>query len=388
MLRNCRRAVAVTIVSLLVAGCGEVAPTAPARLQPDAVSPSGNSQLAAVVTALQTERAMLERLVAVPVERRDRILSARVSKLREFVDRLARDSASLSAANTSGMRASRSLVLTGVDGPGEVSGYYVDPYNSYTEFQFPLAELNVQTVPSWPANYLYSRTSGSYTKFGQTYGILSTKSIGDYTSTQLDTPPILTMLLIDVIPVQVDCTRFGVEASATSQHRAAFYIGEIGRTWSEASTSGADQGQCPHVAPTAHFRMTGGGAAGSDISPLEMTAPGDVIIDASGSERDAPIVSYAWTIALNQHQQGFSTGTYADYGSTGVSLTLTDALGKTAIADGVISVSDPAPPPPPPPPSPPPGGGGGGGGGGMSCTYWEISYDDGLTWHYLGTTCP
>jgi hypothetical protein len=87
----------------------------------------------------------------------------------------------------------------------------------------------------------------------------------------------------------------------------------------------------------------------------------------------APIASYDWTFGLGDQQSGFYQFINVGWGATGVHLVVTDALGKTGSADGVILVYEPPPPPPP---------------RDDGCTIWEISYDGGYTWYPLGTTCP
>lgn len=157
-------------------------------------------------------------------------------------------------------------------------------------------------------------------------------------------------------------------------------LGIVGGTY---STTDTDRGACPHVAPTAHFQMSGPGGYGSDGSVLELSQPSNVNLSASGTERDKPIVSYAWYIGGNT-EQGFATSIFIDaVGSTGVSLTVTDELGLSSIADSAIFLTEPAPP------GGPSSGGANppGGGGQTACTDWEISFDGGVTWQFLGTTC-
>lgn len=145
---------------------------------------------------------------------------------------------------------------------------------SVTEFWLPTnPELHVETVVTVPAMYIRNRTTGSYVKLGQTYGIVDTRA-ADFQPPDVpgeDIPMLLYLVTpAAFIPLQIDCTKFGIEAQATTQHEAGWSVLDYGITLGTYTSSGTDEGQCPHVAPTAHFMMQALGQSGSDSQALSL----------------------------------------------------------------------------------------------------------------------
>lgn len=358
--------------------------------------------------AAQGERIALQRLLARRGPTSSAVFEEHVRTLESILSRLVRDSTTaIDDERRARLRArgGASMDLVGVPSPG-----IVDPQASVTQFWLPYdPTVFAQTVLTIPGTYVQSRTTGSYVRMGQTYGIVSTQKL-DFQPPDAPGQPIPFIPYIatpgDYIPIQVDCTKTGIEAQATTQHEAGWLVIDYGIVLGSYTSSDTDRGMCPHVAPTAHFSMSGGGRSGSDLAALEMSAPGIVGIAADGMERDAPITSFNWYINNSYIASGFSATFFAPTGSSGVHLVMIDALGKTGSADGVVLVSQP-------PcdqiydaqPCTPNGGGGGGGavtdgyqrkdfpsgtsgGGEHYCmvTDWYVSYDGGSTWYYDGTT--
>lgn len=147
-------------------------------------------------------------------------------------------------------------------GPG-----IIDPAGTFTQFYLPInPEIYVNTAVTTPAMYINNRTTGSYVKMGQNYPIVSTSTL-DFQppdGPDMSIPFIPYFSNSDDIKLLVDCSKTGIEAMATSTHEAGWLVLEQGIIGGSYSTTDTDRGACPHVAPTAHFRMDLNGVSGSD----------------------------------------------------------------------------------------------------------------------------
>jgi hypothetical protein len=416
---------AVAIVTLL--GCTSDALTAPSGEVDD---PEHGRNIAAPSEwrqAAMGERILLGKLAARFAVYRDTADGRRIEQSRALIALLEQDSVSSSEASAAfdpsssllHYSDSRRRIRIGASASLSSGNTDIDPFNSFTRFYPPDPNISIQTEVPSGAHWISETSAGQYTKLGQTYGIMQAAyanpidlttvceallnsgntSGGDFETLPDGTCLLLRYTLSDFSTLAMDCSKFGIEMNVTTTHRA-------GVMWpssipgapmqkvetSQLLTTATDNGDCPHVAPTAHFQMSMyGSAPGGDYSWLEADEPGTVDMSALGSERDAPIASYAWTIGLSSRVNGFYASFNAPVGATGVRLDLTDELGKTAFAESAVLVR-----------SPEPLGGGidrssGGGYEGpwwngeyqyyLYCTYWEISYDGGYTWYPDGKTC-
>ena len=116
-----------------------------------------------------------------------------------------------------------------------------------TQFWLPVnPELYVETAVSLPAFYIKNRTTGSYVKLGQTYSIVSSKTLDlqppDVPGEGIPMIPYMATPT-DFIPILVDCTKTGIEATATTTHEAGWMvIGDLGIVGGSYTTSDTDRG--------------------------------------------------------------------------------------------------------------------------------------------------
>jgi hypothetical protein len=347
------------------------------------------------VPAAWRDAAVLERLVLGKLEARysrygDPRDAARISSSREMIALLDRDSISQEVAlahrtlaapvvrrdslGREGMpldvpTASMKRFGSAVSSMQQFSRSDIDPNASYTKFYPPNPNIEIQTTTSG-ANWISERSAGSWTKFDVTWPINQSLkapivdvtnvceailNAGGNPDNYVNLPNGLCVLprysLSDAILLPLDCSRAGLTMSVTTDHRSGIAV-PTGwdfqplqeMQFGQLTTYASDNGECPRVAPTARFVMTGNGAVGGDQSPLNLPAPGVVSFSATGFERDAQIVTFGWTVG-GVSSEGYTSSANVGVGAWGVTLTLTDALGKTGRAESTILVSpvDPNP---------------------------------------------